>query len=179
MFNNQLFFFLYSFAHQSHFLDMLIIFFAQVFPYVVIFLAVLFLIFHHDVITANNPFKAFVHKWKEILSVFFSGTIAWFLAVVLKTVVHAPRPFTVFPQVHALITEIDFSFPSGHATFFSALAVSLFFCHKKVGYCFMLFAFLIGIARIMAGVHFPGDIISGFILGTVVAIIVHKISEKQ
>ena len=33
----------------------------------------------------------------------------------------------------------------------------------------MLFALVIGVARIMLGVHFPGDILGGFVLGALVA----------
>jgi undecaprenyl-diphosphatase len=52
-----------------------------------------------------------------------------------------------------------------------ALAFSIFFLHKKAGYYFMFFALLIGLARIMAGVHFPADILGGFVLGFAISFI--------
>jgi undecaprenyl-diphosphatase len=81
----------------------------------------------------------------------------------------------VFPQVHSLFAESWYSFPSGHATFFMALAVSIFLSHKKAGYLFMFFALLIGIARIIAGVHFPVDILGGFVIGALVAFFVKSV----
>ena len=39
----------------------------------------------------------------------------------------------------------------------------------------MFFALIIGIARIMAGVHFPIDILGGFVLGSLIAIGMNKI----
>ena len=66
--------------------------------------------------------------------------------------------------------EAGSSFPSGHATFFMGLAVALFFIDKKIGYLFMFFALIIGLARIIAGAHFPVDILGGFILGSLVSV---------
>ncbi|PJC49409.1 hypothetical protein CO033_01700, partial [Candidatus Nomurabacteria bacterium CG_4_9_14_0_2_um_filter_32_10] len=156
-------------SHQSIFFDRVIIFFADIFPYIVVVLAVIFLLFHNEVLFSQNPIKEFIKKWKEITFVFFSGAFAWILAHFLKFLFHIERPFDLFTQVIPLFSETGYAFPSGHATFFMALAVALFFNHKKVGYVFILFALLIGIARIMAGVHFPIDILGGFILGFFIA----------
>ena len=167
--NDTIFFFLYSFAHQSVLMDNLIIFIADIFPYIVIVLAILFLFFHHDVLPSRDPIKEFLKKWKEIVFVFLSGILAWLLSLLLKALIQMSRPFTVFPQVHSLFVETGYAFPSGHATFFSALAVTIFLFHKKAGWWFIFFALIIGIARIAAGVHFPIDILGGFILGTGIA----------
>jgi len=167
--NNTIFFFFYNFAHQSVFTDKLIVFFAVYFPFVVVMLAGLFLLFHHEVLKAENPFRVFLEKKKEILVVFFSSFLAYFLASILKILFHTTRPFLVLPNANALFNESSFAFPSGHAAFFSALAFSIFFLHKKAGYVFIFFALLIGLARIMAGVHFPIDILGGFVLGFLVA----------
>ena len=167
--NDTIFYFFYNLAHRSELLDKVIVFFADTFPYIVIFLAFLFLIFHHDVLPSKNPLKEFIKKWKEILLVFFSGITAWVLAYLLKYLFHTASPFDLFFNVHSLFPETGYAFPSGHATFFMALAVALFFSHRKVGYLFIFFALLIGIARIVAGVHFPGDILGGFVLGGAIA----------
>ena len=173
--NNSIFFFFYSLAHQSKIFDNMVIFLAVYFPYVVVILAGLFLLFHHEVLQAENPFRVFLQKKKEMLLVFLSGFLAYFMSVILKILFHTFRPFLALPQVHSLFTETGHAFPSGHATFFSALAVSLFFLHKKAGYVFMFFALIIGLARIVAGVHFPIDILGGFILGALVAFFVKDV----
>ena len=176
--NHQIFYVFYGLAHQSILGDKLIVFFAQTFPYVVILAAGIFLLFHHDVLPSKNPFKNFMQKWKEIMLVFFSGIFAWCLAQVLKLLIHTGRPFLALPNVQNSITESGYSFPSGHATFFMALAFALFFSHKKAGYWFMFFALLIGLARIAAGVHFPIDILGGFVLGTGTAYLVKFLYGK-
>ena len=175
--NNTIFFLFYNLAHQSQIFDNIVVFFAVYFPYIVIILAGLFLLFHHEVLQAENPFQVFLQKKKEILLVFFSGILAYILDQILKFFLHTPRPFDVFSQVHPLFSESWYSFPSGHATFFMALAASIFFLHRKAGYLFALFALLIGIARIIAGVHFPGDILGGFVLGFAVAFFIKNVSN--
>ena len=177
--NTQIFFFLYNLAHQSNLFDHLVIFFAVYFPYLVIMIAGVFLLMHHEVFKADNTWDVFLQKKKEILIAFMAGIVAWILDFFLKVLFHIPRPADIFPQIHTLFPENGFSFPSGHATFFMALAFSIFFFHKKAGYIFICFAILIGVARIIAGVHFPIDILSGFALGYVVAYFTRKFNYKK
>jgi len=172
--NEIIFFFFYNLAHQNVFFDDLVIFFAIYFPYVVIFLAGVFLIMHHEVFKAESTFQVFLEKKKEIMRAFFAGVLAWVLAYMLKFLFYVQRPFDAFSQVRSLFPETGYAFPSGHATFFMALALSIFFFHKKAGFIFMFFTLIIGLARIIAGVHFPIDILGGFILGALVALLLKK-----
>ncbi len=173
--NNQVFFFFYNLAHQSIFFDNIVIFFAVYFPFIVVILAGVFLLMHHEVFKSESTFQIFLQKKKEVLMVFFSGFLAYFISVILKILFHTPRPYLALPDVFTLFSETSFAFPSGHAAFFSALALSIFFVHKKAGYVFMFFALIIGLARIVAGVHFPIDILGGFVLGFLVAYFVKNI----
>ncbi|MBI2630979.1 phosphatase PAP2 family protein [Candidatus Nomurabacteria bacterium] len=176
--NETVFFFFYNLAHQSVFLDKAIIFFANIFPFAVVILAGLFLLFHHEIIRAENPFRVFWQKKKEIIKVFGTSFLAYFVSEIFKFSLRTLRPSLALPDVYALFAQGGYAFPSGHATFFSALAFSIFFLHKKAGYIFMVFALLIGLARIVAGVHFPIDILGGFILGGLVAYIVAYFIKK-
>jgi len=176
--NNDLFLFFYSLAHKGPVLDGVIVFVAHIVPYIFILVAGLFLLIHNEVFAERNPIKAFLQKWREITLAFFTGGIAWFLGYVLKLLIQTPRPHLALPDIYPLIEKTDFSFPSGHATAFMALAFAIYFSHKKAGYWFIFFAFLIGTARIVAGVHFPIDILGGFILGYIVAYLVNKNIKK-
>ena len=174
--NDQIFFFFYSFAHQSQILDGIIIFFAMYFIYLEIFLAGLFLLFYHKILPSSNPWKELKNKWKEFIVVVPSVIIAYFFnKFIAKIFFHVFRPFIIFSQVRPLFPETGYAFPSGHTAVASALAFALFFTHKKAGYVFMFFALLIGIARVVAGVHFPVDILGGFILGALVAYFIKNV----
>jgi len=173
--NNSIFYFFYNFAHQSNFQDSLIVFFANYLPYIVIFSSALFVLYHYNVFKSVNSLETLILRCREVSLIFFTPVIAWITAYILKILIHTSRPFLILSNVQPLFPETGYSFPSGHATFFSALAVSIFFRSKKAGYVFIFCALLIGIARIVAGVHFPIDILAGFMLGVAVAFLAKTI----
>lgn len=177
--NITIFQFLNNLTHKSEIFDSIIVFIAEPFGIIVIILSIIFLLFHHDVLSSPNPLKIFSQKWREITMVFFSGIFAWVVSQIIKSVMHTPRPFELFTDLQPLFVHGSMdSFPSGHATFFSSLAVALFISHKNIGYVFMFFALLIGLSRIIAGVHFPIDILFGFILGPIIVLFIYKIKQK-
>ena len=78
-----------------------------------------------------------------------------------------PRPETL-SSLPPLISHIpDNSFPSGHAIFWAASWWSLFvfFHSKKTVWAFFTLGLITCLVRIIAGIHYPGDIIVGFFLG--------------
>lgn len=87
---------------------------------------------------------------------------------IIKFIVKRPRP----DKIYHMVTETNFSFPSGHSM--SAMAgYGLFIIelknsewrYKKVGMIFLaVMIFLIGLSRIYLGVHYFSDVIGGFLL---------------
>jgi len=176
--NDNIFFFFYNLAHRSEVFDRAVFFLAETFPFIVIFLVGLFLLAHYEILQNQNPFKEFLNKWKLFLPIVITFIVTWGSAVLLKILFHTERPFTLFQNVAPLLSQNDYAFPSGHSAVFMALALSLFFIHKKAGYVFMTFSVLIGLSRIVAGVHFPVDILGGFALGAVVAYTIAYLLKK-
>lgn len=179
--NNTIFLNLYGLAHQSINLDWLIIFCANNFGYIMVFLAFVFLIFHTDgVFDYRAPFLQFKNKIREITFVFSSALSAWIFATIIKSFISTPRPFLFFQNVKPLFFHGGMeSFPSGHAMFFGALAMSLYFIHKRMGFMYFIVALIVGLARIIAGVHFPIDILIGYILGIIIALIFKLIFKRN
>lgn len=91
----------------------------------------------------------------------------------LKILIARPRPYadenSIFYQLWLTVgqnTESDKSFPSGHTTAAMAAATAVFFsCDKRRSWLAFLFAIAMGIARIYLVVHFPSDVVGGFIVG--------------
>lgn len=91
----------------------------------------------------------------------------------LKILIARPRPYSdensLFYQLWLLVgqnVESDKSFPSGHTTAAMAASTAVFFsCNKRYSWLAFLFAAVMGIARIYLVVHFPSDVVGGFIVG--------------
>lgn len=87
----------------------------------------------------------------------------------LKVLVARARPSGLIPA----ITEISFSFPSGHATasialygFLAFLLCRLYPERKRVVLMVAIAIILaIGFSRLYLGAHFPSDVIAGYALG--------------
>ena len=165
MLNSKVFEWLHGLSGYNFLLDNLDILLAKYLPY---FLGVWFLMI---------VFRESGRRRKIFL--FLEGAMAVILARGLVTesirfFYHHPRPFDAFGFA-PLIAESGWSFPSGHAAFFFALAVTVFYMNRKLGMWFFALSFLVGIARIFAGVHWPADILGGIVVGLVSGYIVHAL----
>ena|SRR3989344_4110374 len=178
--NAKIFEFLNSLAGTSSFLDQVVIFFATYFGIALVLFAIFFLFFHkHKEWIDGEAREVFRKRLKEILIILLSSAAAWTVAYITKNILESPRPFLVLQDVHLLITHGGYdSLPSGHATFFAALAIALLPFHRRLGIFYFVSAGVIGLARIIAGIHFPLDILIGLILGFIIAKIVAKLSNS-
>lgn len=89
---------------------------------------------------------------------------------VIRFLYDRPRPFEEFPDIATLATKVvsEPSFPSGHATIVFALAGALYYmdAHNRNWWKLAaVIAVLIAIARVVAGVHYPSDVIAGALIG--------------
>jgi len=108
---------------------------------------------------------------------FLSATFSFFLADFIKIILHTARPFVELGII-PLYKEIGFSFPSEHSAIFSALAFCMFFINRKLGILVGVFTLLIGLSRIVIGVHYPIDVLGGFALGFIISYIFIRIFKK-
>lgn len=93
--------------------------------------------------------------------------VAYAINTAIGLVKFRVRPFEALPEVLPLITGLltQKSFPSGHATLAFALAASIYYLDKRWGIMFSILAVLVSFGRVMAGVHFPLDVVAGALLG--------------
>ncbi len=88
------------------------------------------------------------------------------------------RPFVALSLAHNLIVDTAQSFPSGHTIVMFALATSIYFYDKRFAWFLYFLGVVIGIGRIMGGVHYPSDILGGAVLGILVGALVYFVSKK-
>jgi len=137
----------------------LVVFLAVYFPYLVIVAAAVLILYHRS--------------WQDLVITFAASFAAWVLAQLLKNLIQFERPDG------GLFLADGYAFPSGHAASFFALGMSIYFFHKKSGEWFLLFAVLISLARIFAGVHSPLDILGGVVLGALAAYAARYFYDKM
>ena len=90
-----------------------------------------------------------------------------------------PRPFEVDESDSLILHEIGRSFPSEHAAFFFAVAATLFIYNRRWGIVFFIAAIAMGIARVLANIHWPIDILGGAVIGILSSAIVWKVMHKR
>lgn len=115
-------------------------------------------------------------KKEIVIHAVFSALIAWIFTEVLKNFVPMARPFQLNGLDPLTLTfPVDNAFPSTHTAAAFAMSVTVYLHDKKVGMLYLVMAGLVGVARIMANVHYPVDIIAGAFLGSLVS----YFSEKK
>jgi membrane-associated phospholipid phosphatase len=100
------------------------------------------------------------------------AVVAVALAQPINNAVDRSRPFVVHPGLHILVTHAkDAGFPSDHATAAGAVALGLWFVNKWLGAVTTFIALLLAFSRVYVGVHYPGDVAAGLLLGAVVVLV--------
>lgn len=153
-----------QFAGKWSLLDSLAIFFADKVGYIL----------------AVFVFVIFRKKWKIIIQVFATAILSRFVvANIIRWIFPRVRPF-VENHLTPLISQgpAEPSFPSGHAAFYFAIAAVIYFYNKKAGIVFLAVAFLMGVARVFVGVHWPSDILAGALIGILSAWLVFRIFKN-
>lgn len=158
---------IYSLIGQSAAFDFLIKAFAQYLPYAFLGGAIWFFL---------------RHSWRESIYGFCFATLTaivsrGIITEIIRAIYPRLRPFEAL-NFEPLFIDTHQSFPSGHTAFFFAIAFSIFLFNKKIGWLFISLAFLNGVARVFAGVHWPLDILGGISAALVSFWLIYKLVGK-
>ena len=119
------------------------------------------------------PWTLYLTLWGKAKGRWLVGSIALGLFIadqtsahLLKPWIHRLRPCNALEGVLTPFGKSDaFSFPSSHA---SNMGVSMFLLSMAFPAwrpLFILIALLVGLSRVYLGLHYPSDVLSGYILG--------------
>ncbi|VYT79307.1 phosphatase PAP2 family protein [Clostridium butyricum] len=92
----------------------------------------------------------------------------------LRKILNRPRPYDVFNHIPLVkyTPGKGKSFPSRHTSSAFIIAISYFYInYVYLGLFMLIVAIIIGLSRIIAGVHFPKDIIAAIIISIIWAFI--------
>lgn len=93
-----------------------------------------------------------------------------FLAnTLLRRLFNAPRPFEVYNFTPLVKHDKGESFPSRHSTSALIIALTISYIYPTWGTMMIIIALCIGPSRILCGVHFPKDVMAGYLLALLFA----------
>jgi undecaprenyl-diphosphatase len=87
---------------------------------------------------------------------------------VVKRTVSRPRPVLRSPL--SIRVPDRFSFPSGHAAAAASVALGYASTHSHLAIPMLAAAALVGMSRVVLGMHFPADVVAGQLLAFLTAV---------
>ena len=103
---------------------------------------------------------------KQVLMYVFVPASGFVILSLFRKKINAPRPYEVWEIVPLLDRDSPGqSMPSRHV--FSATIISMACLHASlsVGVILLVFSALLGLVRVLGGVHYPKDVVVGYICG--------------
>lgn len=147
--------------------------------YIVILLAALWLVIQ---ILKSYPIKHgsrdfavnLVKKGVVILAIPLG--IAIVISESISAIYVRQRPFVTDSKVHLLVPHAaDGGMPSHHIVFMAVLVASIYYYDKRSAIFFALLTLITGVARVVAGIHYPTDIVIGALIGAIIVYVYHRI----
>lgn len=135
--------------------------------------------------TLDTPFKAITFLGGHVFFLLFLPFIYWsvdrrlgirftilfllsaYINTIAKDLLSQPRPFQYDPRVKALIHAGGGGLPSGHTQNTVIAWVFLAYHYRRTLLWVLagLLLFLVPLSRIYLGVHFPSDLVGGYVVG--------------
>jgi membrane-associated phospholipid phosphatase len=106
------------------------------------------------------------------------GVTSFLANVVLKGLTERPRPTAPVPEARELKKPDSTSFPSGHTASAAAFSGVVDREYPKLWLPINALAAAVGFSRVYTGVHYPGDVLGGWILGKAVAFGVDRVARR-
>lgn len=118
-------------------------------------------------------------QWRPVAYFVASLTLSFIILFIASKLFAHDRPFVNHHVTQLIPHAANQSFPSDHSTASMAMALGLlvFTRFRKTAWLLTCVAALIGFSRIVAGVHYPLDVLGGFItaaLGTLLAYFAYR-----
>jgi membrane-associated phospholipid phosphatase len=147
--------------------------------YIVILLAALWFVIQ---VLKSHPIKADIKDFgvnlvtKGIVILAFPLGIAIVVSESISAIYVRQRPFVADSKVHLLVPHsADGGMPSHHIVFMAALVATIFYYDKRSATFFAILTLITGVARVVAGIHYPSDIIVGALIGVAIVYLYHRV----
>lgn len=114
-------------------------------------------------------FYAYTIHFHFNIKIIILPALSFITTTIIRNKINSKRPFEVYDIIPLVKHGNGKSFPSRHTT--SAFAIAFAVCYGgEFGLIVLLLAFLVAISRILCGVHFIKDILSGLIISIIFSV---------
>ncbi len=146
--------------------------------YIVILLAALWFVIE---ILKVHPIKSGLREFginlvkKGVVILAIPLGIAVVVSETISAIYVRQRPFVADSRVHLLVPHsADGGMPSHHIVFMAALVASIYYYDKRAAAFFALLTLITGVARVVAAIHYPTDILVGALIGVGIVYLYHR-----
>lgn len=106
------------------------------------------------------------------------GVTSFVVNIPLKSAVRRKRPIDEVPEERRLAKPESYSFPSGHTASAAAFSGIVGTAYPELWLPINGLASMVGFSRVYTGVHYPGDVLGGWIVGRGVGLVVYTIASR-
>jgi undecaprenyl-diphosphatase len=115
-------------------------------------------------------------RFRGVAALAIGSLLTWlndlFISAIIKPLFLRPRPYETLNDVILRTSKpASSSFPSGHAADSFFLASFLTVLYPRLWPVYYLLAFLIAVSRVYLGVHYPGDVTAGALIGSLLGLL--------
>ena len=168
-FDTKIFEWIHGLAGKNALADNLGIFFANYIPYI-LFIGFFFILFR----THRGRGRIFFFAQTVLILIVSRGIVT----ELIQFFWHRARPFMTLGFTPLLTPMSGASFPSGHASFYIALAFAIYFMDRGWGILYIILASLNALARVYVGVHYPADILAVAGIGILSAFLIRGLIRR-
>jgi undecaprenyl-diphosphatase len=109
-------------------------------------------------------------RWMALFSIIVLILCDQTASSLLKKWICRPRPCHIMSDINLLVNcGAGWSMPSSHATNVFGQFFFFAFFYKRQAWILLIYAFLVAVSRVFVGVHYPGDILIGALVGGTIA----------
>jgi undecaprenyl-diphosphatase len=109
-------------------------------------------------------------SYVPVLHMALAGLTGTLLYKWIKGKTLRPRPYEVHQDIWLTGRPLDrFSFPSGHTLHAVAFCTVGLFYYPQLAVLLLPFTVLVGLSRVVLGLHYPSDVIAGASIGGLIA----------
>lgn len=153
-------------VQQFQLIDNIMILFAEYVQYAFVFLILMLWILN------KSNFRVIAFQ------AMVAFTLAYSINRIIEFFIYRDRPFVSHDIIQLVDHSANSSFPSDHATSAIVIAITLWLSSYRFKHIWFFLAIGVAFSRIWVGVHYPFDVIAGFLHGLFIALFTHYILFK-